>query len=180
MLYWVHLGGVGFKLTMLVVICTACTGSCKSNYHMIMTTTAPIWFWNKKFRESFCLQFCLRISNNIDPYLSDQINCTYRSKQQSTVCQAWSCTESCCVTGSSCRRIIKTSVFIFWIRHIDTRGFSQVSIVCSRHIDMRGFSQVSIFCSRCIDTRGFGQVSWSPSRIIFPEIGEKCWKEKIE
>ena len=27
----------GFKLTTLVVVGTDCTGSCKSNYHMIMT-----------------------------------------------------------------------------------------------------------------------------------------------
>ena len=34
---------VGFKLITLVVISTDCTGSCKSNYHMmtITTTTAP-------------------------------------------------------------------------------------------------------------------------------------------
>ena len=32
---------VGFKLTTLVVIGTDCIGSCKSNYHMIMTT--PLW-----------------------------------------------------------------------------------------------------------------------------------------
>ena len=31
----------GFKLTSLVVIGTDCTGSCKSNYHTITTTTAP-------------------------------------------------------------------------------------------------------------------------------------------
>ena len=31
----------GFKLTILVVIGTDCTGSCKSNYHTIMTTTTP-------------------------------------------------------------------------------------------------------------------------------------------
>ena len=30
----------GFKLTTFVVICTNCTGSCKSNYHMIKTTMA--------------------------------------------------------------------------------------------------------------------------------------------
>jgi hypothetical protein len=30
----------GFKLTTLVVIGTDCIGSCKSNYNMIMTTTA--------------------------------------------------------------------------------------------------------------------------------------------
>ena len=31
----------GFGLTTLVVICTDCTGRCKSNYHTITTTTAP-------------------------------------------------------------------------------------------------------------------------------------------
>ena len=30
-----------FELTTLVVMGTDCTGSCKSNYHMIMATTAP-------------------------------------------------------------------------------------------------------------------------------------------
>jgi hypothetical protein len=41
MLYRVHLTMNGFKLTTLVVIDTDFTGSCKSNYHTIMTTTAP-------------------------------------------------------------------------------------------------------------------------------------------
>ena len=41
MLYWVHLTMNGFELTTLVVIGTDCTGSCKSNYHTITTTTAP-------------------------------------------------------------------------------------------------------------------------------------------
>jgi hypothetical protein len=40
MLYQVHLAWAGFKLTMLVVIGTDCIGSCKSNYHTIMTMTA--------------------------------------------------------------------------------------------------------------------------------------------
>ena len=40
MLYRVHLVMNGFELTTLVVIGTYCTGSCKSNYHAIMTTTA--------------------------------------------------------------------------------------------------------------------------------------------
>jgi hypothetical protein len=31
-----------FELTMLVVIGTDCTGSCKSNYHMITTRTALV------------------------------------------------------------------------------------------------------------------------------------------
>jgi len=34
---------VGFELTTLVVMGNDCTCSCKSNYHMITTTTAPSW-----------------------------------------------------------------------------------------------------------------------------------------
>jgi len=41
MLYRVHLAMNGFELTTVVVIGTGCTGSCKSNYHPIMTTMAP-------------------------------------------------------------------------------------------------------------------------------------------
>jgi hypothetical protein len=33
----------GFKLITLVVIDTDCTGSCKFNYHMIATTTVPVY-----------------------------------------------------------------------------------------------------------------------------------------
>ena len=43
MLYRLRLTWVGFKLTTLVVISTNCIiGSCKSNYHMITTTMAPV------------------------------------------------------------------------------------------------------------------------------------------
>ena len=42
MLYRVHLARVGFELTTLVVIGTDCTGSCKSNYHMIMNMSATL------------------------------------------------------------------------------------------------------------------------------------------
>jgi hypothetical protein len=35
----------GFKLTMLVMICTDCAYSCTSNYHVI-TTTAPVYLYN--------------------------------------------------------------------------------------------------------------------------------------
>ena len=40
-LYRVYLAWAEFELTMLVVIGTDCTGSCKSNYHTITATTAP-------------------------------------------------------------------------------------------------------------------------------------------
>ena len=39
MLHQVHLAMSGIQLTTLVVITT----DCKSNYHMITTTTAPLW-----------------------------------------------------------------------------------------------------------------------------------------
>jgi hypothetical protein len=42
MLYRVHLVWAGFQLTTLVVIGTNCIGSCKSNYHPITATTAPL------------------------------------------------------------------------------------------------------------------------------------------
>jgi len=32
-----NISAIGFELTTLVVINTGCAGSCKSNYHMIMT-----------------------------------------------------------------------------------------------------------------------------------------------
>jgi hypothetical protein len=41
MLYQVHLVWSGYELTTLVVICTDCIGSFKSNYHTITTMTAP-------------------------------------------------------------------------------------------------------------------------------------------
>ena len=42
MLYRVQLTWAGFELKMLVVVCTDCIGSYKSNYHMITTMTAPV------------------------------------------------------------------------------------------------------------------------------------------
>ena len=48
MLYWVHLAWVGFELTTLVVIGPDCIGSCKTNYHTIMTKTASFWFNGNK------------------------------------------------------------------------------------------------------------------------------------
>ena len=45
MLYQVHLAWLGFELMTLMVIGTDYIGSCKSNYHMITTTTAPIGLW---------------------------------------------------------------------------------------------------------------------------------------
>jgi hypothetical protein len=38
-----------FELTTLVVIGSDCTGSCKSNYHAVTTTTAPTLQYNWKF-----------------------------------------------------------------------------------------------------------------------------------
>jgi hypothetical protein len=43
MVHRVHLGRSGIQVQTLVVIDTDCTGSCKSSYHTIMTTTAPYW-----------------------------------------------------------------------------------------------------------------------------------------
>jgi hypothetical protein len=45
MLYQVHLAWVGFELKTLVVIGSDCTGSNKSNYHTITTTTVPYFIY---------------------------------------------------------------------------------------------------------------------------------------
>ena len=47
MLYRVHSAWVGFELTTLMVLDTNCIGSCKSNYHIITTMTAPLHNKNK-------------------------------------------------------------------------------------------------------------------------------------
>jgi len=44
MLYRVYLAWAGLELTILVMIGTAYTDSCKSNYHVITTTTSPIYW----------------------------------------------------------------------------------------------------------------------------------------
>ena len=55
MVYWVHLVWAEFELTTLVVIGTDCIGSCRSNYHTIMTTTAAlseiIFQWNQMYEK---------------------------------------------------------------------------------------------------------------------------------
>jgi hypothetical protein len=45
LLYRVHLAMNGFELITFVVIVTDCTGSGKSNYYMITTTTPPKCYW---------------------------------------------------------------------------------------------------------------------------------------
>jgi len=44
-MYRVHLALTGFELTTFVVIGIDCTGSCISNYHIIMTMMAPLIFY---------------------------------------------------------------------------------------------------------------------------------------
>ena len=56
MLYKVHLARTGFELTNLVVISTECTGSCKFNYHTIMTTTAPMFWMRTGIRHHYQLE----------------------------------------------------------------------------------------------------------------------------
>ena len=44
----VHLTLIEIELTTSVVISTDCIGSCKSNYHTIMATTAPSSIWRER------------------------------------------------------------------------------------------------------------------------------------
>jgi hypothetical protein len=54
MLYRGHPAWLGFELTTLVVIDTDCTGSCKSNYHTITTTSAPLLLYNDNVIYLYC------------------------------------------------------------------------------------------------------------------------------
>jgi hypothetical protein len=56
-----------FELTTLVVIGTDCTGSYKSNYYMIMTTTAP----GKVWRKSVSSKTVWMVSQTIDPVINN-------------------------------------------------------------------------------------------------------------
>jgi hypothetical protein len=60
MLYRVHLACAAFEVTTSVMIGTDCIGSCKSNYHIITTTTAPHKdLRNNKNVTIFYLSLCL-------------------------------------------------------------------------------------------------------------------------
>ena len=54
MLYRVNLTRAGFELTTLVVICTDCTGSCKSNYHTIIYKHHITCFTGSNWRRNVC------------------------------------------------------------------------------------------------------------------------------
>jgi hypothetical protein len=69
MLHRVHLAMNGFELTTFVVMGTDCTGSCKSNYHMITATTAPINLGCHAIRVSLCRDS----QNNLDFLLNSKI-----------------------------------------------------------------------------------------------------------
>ena len=56
MMYRVHLTRAGFELTTLLEIGTDYICSCKSNYHMIMTTTAPYIHRNRSSGETILIE----------------------------------------------------------------------------------------------------------------------------
>ena len=82
MLYRVHLVMSRFELSTSVVIGTDYTGSCKSNYHTITTTTAPRmqrnsyytlshqlwnvdqWIMNYNFKNGYCGNYCINTNHN--------------------------------------------------------------------------------------------------------------------
>ena len=71
----------GFKLTTLVDIGTDCTGSCKSNYHTIMTMTAPER--HLRFTDFLWQHFnkmpILKVSLNLLKVITDRCHSKYTS-----------------------------------------------------------------------------------------------------
>ena len=68
MLYRVHIACAGFELTTLVVIGTDCIGSYKSNYHTIMTMSAP------KFIVTWCVPVDVKMTKIFFYIAIDSIN----------------------------------------------------------------------------------------------------------
>jgi hypothetical protein len=66
MLYRVHITWTGFVLTSLVVIGTDCTGSCKSNYHTITTTTTPCRVNKRNRKYQFHIFFGFQFNKTIN------------------------------------------------------------------------------------------------------------------
>ena len=88
MLYQVHLAWSRFELTKLVVLVTDCIGSCKSNYHMITTTTTPrllcknwsIW----SYRE--CRQWCYFLTDlHYENFSNWFLGTKYKKKKESYI-----------------------------------------------------------------------------------------------
>ena len=73
MFYWVHLAWVGFKLTTLVVIGIDCIGSCKSNYHMITTTTTPWEFGIHSRRGALDTTYCAKLCHWFASFVNNGI-----------------------------------------------------------------------------------------------------------
>jgi hypothetical protein len=93
MLSWVHPAWVGFELPTLVVIGTDCIGSCKSNYHTIMTMMTQCYrymytctsSWSK---ESEYVLFQLQIYWTISLYCSRVMPLLYTSFYNTDDCVA--------------------------------------------------------------------------------------------
>jgi len=78
-LYHIMLFRTGFEVTTLVVIGTDCTGSCKSNYHMITTTTTPpymIQIQDKNCVVDVCLAGFHLLQTN-SHFFQKQMKCHY-------------------------------------------------------------------------------------------------------
>jgi hypothetical protein len=54
----------------LVMIGTDCTGSCKSNYHMIMTMTAPSYYEDNEVRPYLHVGHIVNIRKFTTPYVN--------------------------------------------------------------------------------------------------------------
>ena len=71
MLYRVHLTWMGFELTTLVVIGIDCTCSCKSNYHIITTTTIlNIQMGNSTILKKLIQKRHMYLSDSIQMYIN--------------------------------------------------------------------------------------------------------------
>jgi hypothetical protein len=89
----------GFELTTLVVIGTDCTCSCKSKYHTIMATTAPLismktYSWCKLTKLEFFSLYVMNIKYIM--YICIKFNimtpCSFNNATHPAVCEGWNFT----------------------------------------------------------------------------------------
>ena len=118
-----------FELTILVVIGTDYTGSCKSNYHTITTTAVPILYRRTIYascrRRLFTWNLCnsKKSNYNIHVHTSSSIikyTCTsFGNREKSEPLSYFVCV--CMFAYSDVQHFVLTYVFTFWVPCCDVR-----------------------------------------------------------
>jgi presenilin-like A22 family membrane protease len=161
MLSWVHPAWVGFELPTLVVIGTDCIGSCKSNYHTIMTMMTQCYrymytctsSWSK---ESEYVLFQLQIYWTISLYCSRVMPLLYTSFYNTDDCVA----------------------LVVEVLQIYSSSWSNESKIFLFQLQI--YWHISLYCSRVMSllyTSLYNTDVYVPIVVEVPQIHSSCYKE---